>query len=404
MANLFTIPHWFKRENTWRKRLCTLPLFLGQFWPQYQVLKVFWMIKNKDLRWRKKKEQLDREIGSIEPFLESLPQVHILLCILFLGKDQTLDTRNWDVRLSFALSVMSAAFGITKFLKVGPCRLLPYGRMSFGLFLVLLNIAACLVGKGVSMFTIDFGRNRTRIFRPSDGSVVIVSESSKPTLQSLYVVLAWICINILPQMLFAFILIWKTAGLKKTIEMIINFPALILTPAFSFWIIGPYGKLHRTSNQLDSSKKFLVSYFHSWINVALTVGGSIITWSVVSNITKKEYEELDVNQLLVGNITKKQDDDEELDVNQLLISLPLLAFSILLFFLIQYIDHWKCCSILQPVTQRTLYSIENPTLVIDLKDQHELEQTEMVNNSAKEIDEPEKLSSVCVIDSYDFPF
>jgi hypothetical protein len=174
--------------------------------------------------------------------------------------------------------------------------------------------------------------------------------------------------------------------------MIINFPALILTPAFSFWIIGPYGKLHRTSNQLDSSKKFLVSYFHSWINVALTLAGSIITWSVV------------------GNITKKEDEDEELDVNQLLISLPLLAFSILLFFLIQYIDQWKCCSILQPVTQRTLYSIENPTLVVDLKDLHDLEQTEMVNNSAKETDEhkvkePERLTSVTsVIDSYDFPF
>ena len=78
MANLFTIPHWFKRENTWKKRLCTLPLFLGQFWPQYQVLKVFWLIKNKDLKWRKKKEELDREIGSIEPFLESLPQVNII--------------------------------------------------------------------------------------------------------------------------------------------------------------------------------------------------------------------------------------------------------------------------------------------------------------------------------------
>lgn len=169
-----------------------------------------------------------------------------------------------------------------------------------------------------------------------------------------------------------------------------NFPALILTPAFSFWIIGPYGALHRTSNQLDSTKKFLVSYFHSWINVALTVGGSIITWSVVSHITR---------------ICPQGQDCEELDVNQLLISLPLLAFSMLLFFLIQYIDHWKCCSILQPVTQRTLYSIENPTLVIDLKDQHDLEQTEMVNNSAKETDEPEKLSSVkSVIDSYDFPF
>ena len=179
--------------------------------------------------------------------------------------------------------------------------------------------------------------------------------------------------------------------------MIINFPALILTPAFSFWIIGPYGALHRTSNQVDSTKKFVVSYFHSWINVALTVGGSIITWSVIGHITKK----------CRGSHTQEELDEEceKLDVNQLLISLPLLAFSMLLFFLIQYIDHWKCCTILQPVTQRTLYSIENPTLVIDLKDQHDLEQTEMVNNSAKETYEPEKLSSVkSVIDSYDFPF
>ena len=72
--------------------------------------------------------------------------------------------------------------------------------MSFGLFLVLLNIAACLVGKGVSMFTIDFGRESN--LTPHCRSVNVSSESSKPTMQSLYVVLAWICINILPQMLF----------------------------------------------------------------------------------------------------------------------------------------------------------------------------------------------------------
>ena len=43
------------------------------------------------------------------------------------------------------------------------------------------------------MFTIDFGRNSD--LKP-------VSVSNEPTLQSLYVVLAWICINILPQVLF----------------------------------------------------------------------------------------------------------------------------------------------------------------------------------------------------------
>ena len=64
-------------------------------------------------------------------------------------------------------------------------RLLPYGRMSFGLFLVLLNIAAYLVGKGVSMFTIDFGRNsdlKTASISDSNDSI---SNSNEPTLQSL---------------------------------------------------------------------------------------------------------------------------------------------------------------------------------------------------------------------------
>ena len=33
LANLFTITHWLKKENTLKKRLCTLPLFILQFWP-----------------------------------------------------------------------------------------------------------------------------------------------------------------------------------------------------------------------------------------------------------------------------------------------------------------------------------------------------------------------------------
>ena len=75
LANLFTITHWLKKENTWKKRLYTLPLFILQFWPQWRVLNVLWLLRKRDERGRAEKEQLDRELSSIEPFLESVPQV-----------------------------------------------------------------------------------------------------------------------------------------------------------------------------------------------------------------------------------------------------------------------------------------------------------------------------------------
>ena len=61
------------------------------------------------------------------------------------------------------------------------------------------------------MFTIDFGRKSDLAAseqpqqpdpQPCLRSVSVEEAPSEPTLQSLYVVLAWICINILPQMSF----------------------------------------------------------------------------------------------------------------------------------------------------------------------------------------------------------
>ena len=55
--------------------------------------------------------------------------------------------------VTFALSVFSATFGIAKFLKSGPCRLLPndgpiggYGTVPF--LLLMANIASTILAKG----------------------------------------------------------------------------------------------------------------------------------------------------------------------------------------------------------------------------------------------------------------
>ena len=81
-----------------------------------------------------------------EPFLESVPQVHIILMVT-IGSTATVDPTAPLAIATFSLSVFAAAFGITKFFSVGPCRLIPYDKMNLGFFLMMLNVASCLVGK-----------------------------------------------------------------------------------------------------------------------------------------------------------------------------------------------------------------------------------------------------------------
>ena len=82
-----------------------------------------------------------------EPFLESVPQVHIILMVT-IGSTATVDPTAPLAIATFSLSVFAAAFGVTKFFSVGPCRLIPYDKMNLGFFLMMLNVASCLVGKG----------------------------------------------------------------------------------------------------------------------------------------------------------------------------------------------------------------------------------------------------------------
>ena len=83
--------------------------------------------------------------------------MHILLTLwieeahLFLGDDSK---TAYLFLATFITSVLSASLGIAKFLKLGPCRLIPnegilggYGSLSF--LLLLLNVACTMVAKGL---------------------------------------------------------------------------------------------------------------------------------------------------------------------------------------------------------------------------------------------------------------
>ena len=86
-----------------------------------------------------------------------MPQVHILLVIWAIGSGSScnpVDGYDPLFMTTFATSVMTASFGISKFLKSGPCHiirndshLMGFGTLSY--ILLLTNIIITLVGKGL---------------------------------------------------------------------------------------------------------------------------------------------------------------------------------------------------------------------------------------------------------------
>ena len=99
--------------------------------------------------------------------------MHIILLVVIAGNaniyfgPQTI--------LTFSLSVFSAAFGMTKFMSVGPCRLIPYDKINVGFFLVFLSNAACLVGKGFLLAASLHGPNRKGTYAIKVGYWVTLS-------------------------------------------------------------------------------------------------------------------------------------------------------------------------------------------------------------------------------------
>ena len=129
----------------------------------------------------------ENKFFSLEPMLESIPQTHILLCLagqnptLIIGKDSTLFV------VTFATSFLSAAFALSKFLKTGPCRLVPdVGRLGGfferGFICLLVNVALTIFIKGAILYAgLQFSQKSG-------------NEEAK------WISIYWILLNILPQL------------------------------------------------------------------------------------------------------------------------------------------------------------------------------------------------------------
>ena len=88
-----------------------------------------------------------------EPFLESMPSVHIFFCLWILQPRLIFDRNPMLFWVTLSSSVFSATLGIAKSLKSGPCRLVPdqgflngFGQVGF--VLLVINIASTILSKG----------------------------------------------------------------------------------------------------------------------------------------------------------------------------------------------------------------------------------------------------------------
>merc|ERR1712086_1244336 len=109
------------------------------------VVRLIYLLITRNRKWLEAKRNYDVNVSSLEPFVEAIPQVHILLVILMAslggpGKSSNYNNGVFDPRSglflpTFLTSIFSATFGMSKFLKVGPCPIVP--RKSYGLVFML---------------------------------------------------------------------------------------------------------------------------------------------------------------------------------------------------------------------------------------------------------------------------
>ena len=126
--------------------------------------------------------------------MEAVPTVFILFIMYFIDSSITEggeknflnisgDTMFW---ITFSISVFSASVGIAKFLKVGPCQIVPSDKLHCGFLLLFLSIVFCLLGKG---FVIALCMES-----------ISLSETMKD--KFIYVITILICTCMMPQLIF----------------------------------------------------------------------------------------------------------------------------------------------------------------------------------------------------------
>ena len=139
---------------------------------------------------------------------------------------------------------------------------------------------------------------------------------------------------------------WTSLGFRKALKTATQYPAMIMTPAFSYWVFGPIESSLKSTFCCSRTSRLGVSFLHSWINAGVTILGQII-FSLLCGGSSRQYSGPPI-------------------LNFVYFSLGFHIISVLTLALIQLLercDKDSCCisSCCKSTIQRTVLDVDDPS-------------------------------------------
>ena len=169
---------------------------------------------------------------------------------------------------TYIISILTSALGITKFLHNGPFAILSdngalNGLLTWRFVLAYASVMVSLITKALlAAVLMVFATGHRRGGNLYDRSTMIMISN-----------VSFLMINIFPNILMAIICIASTTGCsKKLADIIFNYPALLILPAFTHFKVGPK-TLSFCGNSTNISQRhhLVVSKKCTIINMTLTL-------------------------------------------------------------------------------------------------------------------------------------
>ena len=269
---LATCYTWWRLEKKKDKKL-TWILLVAQVWPQYRAIKVIVHVLRSHPGAEEKKKLLLRELGGLEPFLESAPSI-LILTVVFVHALESDGVKVRENRKNFmivfgdgsaqgmalffttyAVSIVAGSFGITKFLLNGPCRVMPEGGSFGGLCTGRFILAYFAI-----MFT-SMGKSTL---------LALVTAIGECPVRNL--LLTFLGLNVLPQLIISVVCVSQATGCtRKLFKVFFNYPAICLLPTLTYFTVAPRSRrCCRTRPEEMKCRQLILSTKASALNMLLS--------------------------------------------------------------------------------------------------------------------------------------
>ena len=148
---------------------------------------------------------------------------------------------------------------------------------------------------------------------------------------------------------------WRAEGFQKTLKVLRSFPALILMPVVTVWVIGPTRKQCLVLERNGANGNMLVvSFLHTWINACIMLANQVLIFFLyLFPLVGKDVIFWYPDDIIILSVT----------------SFSLFLFSLVLIALIQFSSRFPCCStdaFYVPKLHKTGYDVDNPDVLINL--------------------------------------